>query len=119
MADKESAGGFFAGFLFGAFVGATLALLFAPAPGEDVRKQLREKGIELKERAGDLSIEASKTAEELKAKGQVLLDEQKARFEEAIEDGKQAAARKKEELLSQLEAAKSGDASIEVTEQDA
>ena len=108
MANEDSGGGFFVGFLFGAFVGATLALLFAPAPGEDLRKQLREKGIELKEHAGDLSIEASKTAEELKA-----------RFEEAIEDGKQAAARKKEELLAQLEAAKSGDASIEVTEQDA
>jgi gas vesicle protein len=119
MAQGESSGGFFAGFLFGAFVGATLALLFAPAPGEELRKQIREKSIELKDQAGDFSIDAGKTAEQLREKGQTLLEEQKARFAEAIEDGKQAAARKKEELLAQLEAARAGDDSIEVAEQDA
>jgi len=68
--------------------------------------------------AGDFSIDAGKTAEQLREKGQALLEEQKARFAEAIEDGKQAAARKKEELLAQLEAARAGDDSIEVAEQD-
>jgi hypothetical protein len=55
MAQGESSGEFVAGFLFGAFVGAVLALLFAPTPGEELRGQLREKGIELKERAAELS----------------------------------------------------------------
>ena len=112
MSDQESSGGFFAGFVFGAFVGAALALLFAPGPGEEIREQLREKSIELKERAEDLDID------ELKSKGHHLLDEQRSRFHEAIEEGKKAASRRKEELLEQLEAGVPDD-SIELTEQDA
>jgi gas vesicle protein len=106
MAQGEGSGDFVAGFLFGAFVGAVLALLFAPAPGEEIREQIRERGIELKDRAEDLSVEATKKAEVLRSKGQTLLDEQKTRLHEAIEEGKKAAARKKEELLGQLEQAK-------------
>ena len=102
-------GDFVAGFLFGAFVGAILALLFAPSPGEELRGQIREKGIELKDRATDLDLE------EIKAKGQSLLDDQKTRFQEAIEEGKHAAARKKEELLSQIDTGKA-DVSIDITE---
>ncbi len=107
MGSEGGSGDFLAGFLVGAFVGAAVALLFAPASGEEMRSQIREKSIELKDRAEDLTLEASKKAEELKAKGQALVEEQKARFQEAIEEGKQVAARKKEELLAQLEAAKS------------
>ena len=110
MGREESSGGFFAGFLLGAFTGAALALLFASAPGEELREQIREKGIELKDRAGELTVDASKVAEDLKAKGQVLFEEQKTRFQEAIEEGKLAATRKKEELLAQIETAKATDA---------
>jgi gas vesicle protein len=102
MAQGESSGEFVAGFLFGAFVGAVLALLFAPAPGEELRGQLREKSIELKERAAELSHEASEQTEVLRAKGRALIDDQKVRFQEAIEEGKKAAALKKEELLTQF-----------------
>lgn len=102
MAQGESSGEFVAGFLFGAFVGAVLALLFAPTPGEELRGQLREKGIELKERAAELSHEASEQAETLRSKSRELIDDQKTRFQEAIEEGKKAAAVKKEELLTQF-----------------
>lgn len=98
----SDSGDFVVGFLFGAFVGATLALLFTPVSGNEMRSQLRERSIELKDRAEELGTEASKRAEELRAKGQILLQEQRVRFQEALEEGKQAAARKKEELLSQL-----------------
>ena len=112
MSGNDNSGGFFAGFVFGAFVGAALALLFSPGPGDEIREQLREKSIELKERAGDLDID------ELKSKGHHLLDEQRSRFQEAIEEGKKAASLRKEELLDQLEAGASDD-SIELSEQDA
>lgn len=118
MAREEGSGDFVAGFLLGAFVGAVLALLFAPAPGEEVRSQIREKGIELKDKAGIYGVEAGKRADELKAKGRTLLEGQTVRFKEAIEEGKKAAARKKEELLAQLEG-KSSDEAVELTEQDA
>lgn len=118
MAREEGSGDFAAGFLLGAFVGAVLALLFAPAPGEEIRSQIREKSIELKDKAGYYGQEAGKTAEGLRAKGQTMLEGQRVRFQEAIEEGKKAAARKKEELLAQLES-KSDDSSVELTEQDA
>ena len=116
MAKEDGSGDFAAGFLFGAFVGAVLALLFAPAPGEEIRGQLREKSIELKDRAGELSVEASRRAEQLKARGQEVFDERRTRFQEAIEEGKKAAARKKEDLLAQLEAAKSPEPAVDLTE---
>ncbi len=118
MGSQEGSGGFFAGFLFGAFVGAALALLFAPAPGEELRGQIKEKGIELKGRAGEWSVEASKRADELMAKGQVVLRDQKLRFQEAVEEGRRAAARKKEELLAQFEG-RSTEGALDITETSA
>lgn len=112
--SNESGSDFFAGFIVGAFVGAAMALLFAPSSGEEVRSQIKAKSIELKDRAEDLSTEASKKAEELMTKSQTVLEQQKSRFQEAIEEGKQAAARKKEELLAQLEP-KSPDTAIKLT----
>jgi gas vesicle protein len=106
MHKETSSGDFAVGFFLGAFVGAVLALLFAPAPGEEVRSQIREKSIELKDRAEDLSHEASRRADELRVRGQSVLEEQKARFQEAVDEGKEAAARRKEELMAQFEASR-------------
>lgn len=106
MSSQEGSGGFFAGFIFGALVGAAVALLFAPAPGEEIREQLREKGIELKDRAATLGAEASKKA-----------DEFRLRLQEAVEEGRQAAARKKEELLAQFEKPSQG--GVELTDKNA
>ncbi len=106
MARVEGSGDFAAGFFVGALVGAAIALLLTPVSGEEMRTQISQKGIELKDRAENLSVEANKRAEGLRSRGQSMLEEQKARFQEAIEEGRQAAARKKEELIAQIEAAK-------------
>ncbi|MBC7236706.1 MAG: YtxH domain-containing protein [Chloroflexi bacterium] len=111
---SKSSSDFVAGFLFGAFFGAVLALLFAPAPGEELRGQLKEKSIELKGKAEELSQEATRRAEELRARSQELIESQKTRFQEAIDEGRKAAERKKEELLAQLEGRES---SVELGEQ--
>jgi len=44
------------GFVIGMALGASLALLFAPAPGKETRAVLREKGIELQSRAREVPI---------------------------------------------------------------
>lgn len=107
MSSENKGGAFLAGVvigsLFGAAVGATVALLFAPQPGEETRAQIRQKGIELKERAAELTEEARKKAEELQEEGRVTIETQKSRIGEAIEEGKKAAAKKKKELLEQFE----------------
>jgi gas vesicle protein len=118
MGKESSAGDFVAGFLLGGVFGAVIALLLTPVSGQEMRDQLREKSIELKERADELGVEATKRAEELRAKGQVLFESQKLRFQEAIEEGKRAASQKKEELLAQLESTKSADRGLELSKKE-
>jgi gas vesicle protein len=76
------------GFLLGSTTGLIVGLLLAPQSGEETREYLRDKGIELKTRAEELS------------------EEGKVRFEEAIEEGKLAAAKKKKDMTEALEAEK-------------
>jgi len=49
--EKSYGGEFMAGFLVGALVGAAAALLLAPQSGEETRTLIREKVIELGQRA--------------------------------------------------------------------
>jgi len=98
MSNDNGSGWFVAGFIVGGLVGFAAGLLMAPEAGEETRARLSEKGIELKGRAEELALEARKTAEELREKGQVILEE--------VAEGKEAASKKKEELVAKLEEAK-------------
>ena len=115
MAERDSGLEFFAGFVIGGLVGAAVALILAPQSGEETRAQIREKSIELKDRAGELSAEARQRAEELSAearqkaaalsaetrkKVEEITADARVRIEEAIEEGKRAATKKKEDLLA-------------------
>jgi gas vesicle protein len=86
MDDVKAMVGFLTGLVVGCATGLLLGILLAPQSGEETRELLREKGIELKSRAEDLS------------------EEGRVRFQEAIEEGKSAAVKKKEELTQALEA---------------
>ncbi|MHB1318373.1 MAG: YtxH domain-containing protein [Anaerolineae bacterium] len=103
MSSDSGAGDFLAGFFVGTLVGAAFALLLAPASGQDVREQIKEKGIELQRRATEMGVDPSRLGE-LKERGEVLLEEQRTRFKEAVQEGKLAAERRKEELLAQFQA---------------
>ncbi len=72
-------GTFLAGFLIGGLIGAGVALLYAPQSGEETRTIIKEKSIELKDKA-------SETAEEARARAEKALDEAKARAEVAIQE---------------------------------
>jgi gas vesicle protein len=113
MTDKNSSGDFVAGFLVGALVGAAAALLFAPMSGEETRVMIREKGVELGQRADEMSLEARKRAEELQAqakeRAETLQGQARERAETlqervkvAVDEGKATAIKKKEELLAQV-----------------
>jgi gas vesicle protein len=92
MSDRDSdIGAFLAGFVVGGLVGAVAALLLAPQSGEETRTLIRDKSIELKtqveETAADarakaerIAHDAKSRAEDLQRRGQVLLEEQKARL---------------------------------------
>ena len=88
MDDMKAFAGFLVGFILGGLIGVAMGILMAPQAGEETRALLKEKGIELKTRAEDLT------------------DEGRARLQEAIEEGKDAAARTREQLSERLEAEK-------------
>jgi len=115
MAERDSGLEFFAGFVIGGLVGAAVALILAPQSGEETRAQIREKGIELKDKAGELAVETRQRAEDLSAEARQKAEElsaetrkkveeitadAKVRLEEAIEEGKKVAAEKKEKFLA-------------------
>ena len=102
MAERDEFGAFLIGFIVGGLTGAVTALLLAPQSGEQTRTLIKEKSFELRDKASETIDEAyaqaeaaaieararfdelAKTtkskADELQQKGQVLLEEQKAKF---------------------------------------
>jgi gas vesicle protein len=105
MAEKTTGVDFFAGFVVGALVGAAATLLLAPHSGEETRTLIRDKGIELKDQADEMSAEARKRAEDLQAQAKTKADELQTKVKDAVEEGKGAATSKKEELLNKLDEA--------------
>jgi gas vesicle protein len=81
-------GTFLAGLVLGSLVGAAVAMLMAPASGSDTRRQIREKSLELRTQAEQQMEEARRQALEMQERGRVVLEEQKARLNKAIEDAK-------------------------------
>ncbi|MGE5618134.1 MAG: YtxH domain-containing protein [Sphingomonadaceae bacterium] len=104
--EESGSGGFVSGFLLGGLVGAAVALLLTPQRGEETRDTLMDKGIELKVKAEEVAARAREEADELITLGKSVIEGQKARILEAVEEGKEAAAEKKAELLSKYRVAK-------------
>ena len=63
MSDNGG-GEFFVGFLIGAMAGAAAALLLTPRSGTELRSQIQEKGIELKNQAAHLADQAMTQAQQ-------------------------------------------------------
>jgi gas vesicle protein len=76
---RQNGAGFVIGFLIGALLGALMALLWAPASGEELRQQIAEKGVELKEQAR----QAAQAAEE---QGRIVLSENVKKAQQAVQE---------------------------------
>jgi len=95
MADEQGGGsGFVAGLVIGALAGAALAMILAPATGEDTRDLLVAKAREAGERARDTAGDAG----DLLARGRDLVADAKTRLDGAIAEGKDAATRQRSTL---------------------
>ncbi|MEI8131394.1 MAG: YtxH domain-containing protein [Leptolinea sp.] len=101
MSDRDEFGAFLVGFVVGGLAGAVTALLLAPQSGEETRTVIKERAIELKDKASDSFDETYDKAEEyvktakvkaveLQHKGQVVLEEQKSKFAGAKKEAKSA-----------------------------
>lgn len=75
MSDRDEFGAFLVGFIVGGLTGAVVALLFAPQSGEETRALIKDKSIELRDRA-------SHTAEEALARAEAAAAEARARADE-------------------------------------
>ena len=114
MSDNNNEfGAFMSGLLLGGIAGAITALLLAPQSGEETRKVIVEKSIELKEKAletvDEARLRAEKAADDariaaqeytqklqeqaksIQEQGRVILEEQKQKISKSTKGGKKAA----------------------------
>jgi gas vesicle protein len=75
MSDRDEFGAFLVGFLVGGLSGAVVALLFAPQSGEETRALIKDKSIELRDRAQQSAEEALARAESAAAEARARADE--------------------------------------------
>jgi gas vesicle protein len=111
--NNGETGAFLAGFILGGLVGAAVAMIMAPSSGTETRKQIVDRGLELRglteskleearkraeDVSGDVKVraekaaeEARKRAEELQERSRVILEEQKSRITSAVEEARKGA----------------------------
>ncbi len=100
MSDRDEFGAFLVGFIVGGLSGAVVALLFAPQSGDETRALIRDKSIELRDKAqisaeeaiaraeaaaADARARADDLARQLRERGQVVVDDVRERGKSAVE----------------------------------
>jgi gas vesicle protein len=79
MSNNGNSGSVLAAFVVGAIAGAAVALLYAPASGEETRKRLAERAREGREKANTLARE-----------GREFIARQRETLASAVASGRQA-----------------------------
>ncbi len=92
--ERKSGSGFLFGLVLGMAVGAAVALLFAPQPGEDTRSQLSESSVQLR-RMGREGY-------------QTLAGQLRERYGDALSQGREAYNQTRDEILTRYNKAKTG-----------
>ena len=90
MSERDEFGAFLVGFIVGGLSGAVVALLFAPQSGDETRAMIKDKSIELRDRAQISAEEAIARAEaaaaEARARADDLARQLRERGQTAMED---------------------------------
>ena len=100
MSDRDEFGAFLVGFIVGGLSGAVVALLFAPQTGEETRALIKDKSIELRDKAqmsaeeaiaraeaaaADARARADELAMQLRERGQGMVEDVRERGKTAVE----------------------------------
>jgi gas vesicle protein len=100
MSDRDEFGAFLVGFIVGGLSGAVVALLFAPQSGEETRALIKDKSIELRDKAqisaeeaiaraeaaaADARARADDLARQLRERGQVVVEDVRERGKTAVD----------------------------------
>ena len=88
MSHNEGSGGVFMAFVIGAIAGAAVALLYAPAPGDETRRKLAERAREGRDRAETMARE-----------GREFINRQRDTVSSAVEKGREAFDKARKESL--------------------
>jgi gas vesicle protein len=83
--QESSAGSILLAFIAGAAVGAAVALLFAPASGEETREYLGQRARDGRDRAGDVARQGREMASEAARQGREMLNRQRDSIAGAFE----------------------------------
>ena len=86
--NGNSAGNVLMAFAIGAIAGAAVALLYAPASGEETRRKLAEKAREGREKAGAMARDSRE-----------FLNRQRENLSTAVEKGREAFQQARKETL--------------------
>ncbi|MCX5809171.1 MAG: YtxH domain-containing protein [Proteobacteria bacterium] len=98
MGQEESScnsGSILLAFLLGGVVGAGVALLMAPKPGQETREQIKKLADEAKEKAEAYIEDVKSKAATVVEKGKELLEKEKTVISAAIDAGKEAYEKEK------------------------
>ena len=74
MSEKDELGSFLLGFIIGGLTGAVTALLIAPQSGEVTRTEIKNRAIEIRDRA-------TETVDDVYAQAEAAAAEARARFD--------------------------------------
>ncbi len=88
MSDHDDFGAFLIGFVVGGVAGAVAALLLAPQSGEETRALIKDKSIELRDKA-------TEQAEMVASRATEFADTAKTRGKEFVDSAKKAVAKKR------------------------
>jgi gas vesicle protein len=88
MSDRDDFGAFLIGFVVGGVAGAVAALLLAPQSGEETRTMIKDKSIELRDKAAE-------QAEVIATKAGKVADDARVRGKEFVDTAKKAVAKKR------------------------
>ena len=101
MRGEEScrnAGEMLLAFFIGGLVGAGVALLLAPKPGQEARGKIKELVAEAKDKAETCLDEIKEKVVSTVEKGREIIQEKKSIITTAIDAGKEAYEKEKEKL---------------------
>ena len=88
--SNDNSGSVLIGFIVGAMTGAAVALLFAPASGEETREYLGERAREGREKARDAMEQSKEYYQRQRENVTSAVDRGKEAFQQARDRGDQA-----------------------------
>ncbi len=98
MSDHDDFGAFLIGFIVGGVAGAVAALLLAPQSGEETRTLIRDKSIELRDKASEqaqvLQSKANDMYQQGLEKGKAIASDMQDRGKDLMDSAKKAVSRK-------------------------